>query len=220
MKTLWHAMLLGVVISNGQEQTGVLSGTARDTSDAGVPGVRIKLSSPGERVAITDARGEYRFEGVPPGTYRASARLAGFFEVEAPSIVIEAGRTANWSPVMRVLPIRGVDGLTTFVRSFTGPQAEDCGRHQVAASAEALTKSLACALAASAKRRPFWTFREDQGIDSRLAHGLLGNSDGTVHLFRWDSAPCGGPGCAPRYSIEICPMPNVDTVGRRFRCKQ
>jgi hypothetical protein len=216
---LWIALLLVGGLSAGQEQTGSLAGTARDPSGAPIPGVAITVSSPGERVAITNIRGEYRFERLLPGTWRASAKLAGFFEVETFSIAIEAGRTADWSPVMRVLPIRGMDALTTFVRSFTGPQAAECGRHPVAVSPEALTKSLACAMEASAQRRPFWTFKEDPGIDSRLAHGLLGDSDGAVFRFHWDSAPCGGPGCAPRYSIESCPVPGVG-IGSRFVCKR
>jgi hypothetical protein len=217
---LWLAIAAVVTLRGTYPQAGTLSGTARDLSGAGVPGVRVILAgSPEEKVVITDGRGEYRFDGVPPATYRLKAQLAGFFDIDSPPITVEPGRTAIWHPVMRVLPIRGTDGVVSSILSWTGPDAVDCGRHPIAAPAEALNRSLVCVKEAVAARRPFWTFKEEQGFDSRVGSGLLRTTDGRVLLFHWDSDPCGGAGCPPRFAVEPCVTPAINSDSTRFVCK-
>ena len=210
-------------LSSTPPQAGTLIGTAQDVFGAAIPGVRVTLVLAGsreERVSITNARGEYRFEGLLPGRYRTRAHIPGFFEVGLPSVNIEAGRTATWNPVMRVLPIRGIDGLLFSLESWTGPRAADCGRHPVAATADALNRSLACVQEKIASRQPFWALKEQPGIDSHLAHGLLGTPDGRVLVFEWDSAPCGGPGCPPRFTVEACSTPAINADSSRFVCRR
>jgi hypothetical protein len=104
--------------------------------------------------------------------------------------------------------------LRTYVARFTGPNPGDCGqpslvRAFVPASSKDLQHSLACVTAAVKDRRTVWTFKQDQGIDSFLFQGLLGTIDGTVYQFWYDSAPCGGPECAGRFSLSRCGKPTV-----------
>ncbi len=81
---------------------------------------------------------------------------------------------------------------------------------------------MAIVIAASSKRQPFFTVVQVLGFDSSVAQGLLGKSDGTVLRFWWDSAPCGGPGCAARFTVESCPLPVVVFEASRFlfQCKR
>src|SRR5215510_4197914 len=61
--------------------TGAVNGFVTDASDAALPGVTITLSSQalmGVQAAVTDARGAYRFQGLPPGEYKLVYELAGF----------------------------------------------------------------------------------------------------------------------------------------------
>lgn len=62
----------------------------------------------------------------------------------------------------------------------------------------------------------FWTFKQDHGRDSFVFQGLLGTSEGTMYQFWYDGSPCGGPGCAGRFSLSRCNKPAV-LVGSRGR---
>jgi hypothetical protein len=111
-------------------------------------------------------------------------------------------------------PRADLAGLRAYVERFTGADPSDCGQHALTraslpASAKDLQRALACAFAAAKDREPFWTFKQDQGIDSLLFQGFLGTVDGTVYQFWYDSAPCGGPACAGRFSLSRCDKPTV-----------
>jgi len=127
-------------------------------------------------------------------------------------------------PCIAVMSQRGVRGplqnvsLEAHIEKVTGANAVDCGRHDLRNNDEdAMMKSLRCALDAAAARKPFRTIRDQQGIDSQIAHGLLGKGDGKIMRFSYDSAPCGGPGCAERFDVGPCLSPTVSTdAGGRF----
>jgi len=106
--------------------------------------------------------------------------------------------------------------LRSYVERFTGPQPTDCGEHPlvrpfVAAGAEELQRSLACGLEAATSRKPFWTSKQDQGIDSLIFQGIIGTTEGLTYRFSYDSAPCGSPGCPGKFTIERCQKPTVFT---------
>jgi hypothetical protein len=120
--------------------------------------------------------------------------------------------------------------LRAHVERVTGPEPRDCGQHRLAyagrspvlISEEALRGSLSCGTTAAKTRQPFWTFTQGQGIDSWVAHGLLGTEEGTVYSFSFDNAPCGGPGCPSRFLVEPCERPAVTSsphFGAEFQCK-
>jgi hypothetical protein len=119
--------------------------------------------------------------------------------------------------------------LRSYAERFTGTKPLDCGLHTLTlldgrwfpANEAALQKSVACGIAAAAKHQPFWTFKQEQGIDSWVALGLVGTPEGLVYRFSYDSAPCGGPHCPGRISFERCESPQA-VAGQynraEFRC--
>ena len=57
---------------------GAISGAVGDSTGAVLPGVTVQLTNPdgsvsGNRAAVTDARGVYRFAGLVPGTWSSSS---------------------------------------------------------------------------------------------------------------------------------------------------
>ena len=122
-----------------------------------------------------------------------------------------------------------VEDLRQHVLRYTGPEPIECGRlllvqqerRWVAADEAALQKSVTCGATAASSKRAFWTFKQDQGIDSWVASGILGTADGVIYRFTYDSAPCGGPGCPSRISFERCDKPTAATGSYQrseFRC--
>ena len=61
---------------------GTISGVARDTTGAVLPGVTVEASSPAliekTRSVVTDAEGQYKIVNLRPGTYAVTFTLAGF----------------------------------------------------------------------------------------------------------------------------------------------
>jgi hypothetical protein len=124
------------------------------------------------------------------------------------------------------------DSPEEYIEQFTGRNATDCGKHGIADRRSpravdepapydvALKASLECALKASMRPEAFRTVRQLQGIDSLVYEGLLGKPDGTIYWFSYDSAPCGGPGCAGRFEIRRCPVPGLasNQSVMRFSC--
>lgn len=73
-------LLLGSLPALAQ-QTGSVSGTVTDADGGALPGVTVTASSnvlPQPRVAVTDARGRFRFPTLPPGNYEVECVLEGF----------------------------------------------------------------------------------------------------------------------------------------------
>jgi outer membrane receptor protein involved in Fe transport len=69
--------------ASSPDDTPSVSGTVKDTLGGVLPGVTItalNIASGGVAETTTDGRGEYRFAALAPGSYRVSARLAGFSE--------------------------------------------------------------------------------------------------------------------------------------------
>src|SRR5271163_4836570 len=64
-----------------QTQLATVSGTITDPSGAVVPGVSVTIVSQGtglKRSALTDTAGEYRFAGLPTGSYSLRLEKTGF----------------------------------------------------------------------------------------------------------------------------------------------
>lgn len=74
-------LILTPAIFAQSKETGAIVGTVNDEEGSPLPGVTVTLSSPkimGDRTAITDADGQYRFPALPPGVYSVKAELQGF----------------------------------------------------------------------------------------------------------------------------------------------
>ncbi|MEO8432210.1 MAG: carboxypeptidase-like regulatory domain-containing protein, partial [Acidobacteriota bacterium] len=65
-----------------QNQTGNVYGNVTDEQGGRLPGVSVTLSGVGApNTQVTDARGEYRFLNLSPGTYTLTYDLQGFTKV-------------------------------------------------------------------------------------------------------------------------------------------
>jgi hypothetical protein len=62
-----------------------------------------------------------------------------------------------------------------------------------------------CLTDAYRQHKAFYFVREGSVIDSYTADGLMGDSRGRIRQYLYDSAPCGGPGCAPIFKSHSCP---------------
>ncbi len=85
--------------------TGAINGRVVDSSDSVLPGVTVTISSPqmqGAQAAVTNAEGNYRFAGIPPGTYMVRYELPGFANVLREGIRVTLGFTATLNVTMAV----------------------------------------------------------------------------------------------------------------------
>lgn len=121
-----------------------------------------------------------------------------------------------------------VADMSRQVFEITGTSPRECGRfprravagRRVGATRNELEGAVRCARQAMRDRQPFWTFAEQQGIDSWVAHGLLRAPDASLQFFAYDSDPCGGPGCRSDLSLFPCEKPAVtpDAADADFTC--
>src|SRR5580704_15407886 len=74
-----------------QNPRGTLRGTVEDSSRSRIPGVSLVIQSQqsgADRLAVSDARGEFRVEDLPPGKYLLTANAPGFALASAEVTVI------------------------------------------------------------------------------------------------------------------------------------
>jgi outer membrane receptor protein involved in Fe transport len=109
MRLAAFCVLASLVISSppaaAQETTGGVTGTVKDSSGAVLPGVTVTLRGEqvmGAQIAVTDARGTYRFRGISPGQVELSFEFPGFTTIKHPGIRIEVGGVAEVNQTMQV----------------------------------------------------------------------------------------------------------------------
>ncbi len=97
------AVLLLAAPALAQEQTGVLTGKVTTDNGEPLPGVSVEIRGPsGTLVAVTDAKGEYRFPRVMTGSYRVTARLQGFQTYEASRVPVALGDRAVLNVTLKI----------------------------------------------------------------------------------------------------------------------
>ncbi len=100
-----------------QTETGTITGTVTDQSNALLPGVAVTLTSRaligGSRTTTTTGTGTYNFIALPPGSYDLKFELAGFKAMTRSGIQINANFVATVNMSM------GVEALSETV-SVTG----------------------------------------------------------------------------------------------------
>jgi hypothetical protein len=83
-----------------------ITGTAKDTSGAVLPGVTVEASSPAliekSRSVITDGTGQYRIIDLRPGAYTVSFALSGFGTVKREGVELTGSFTATVNAELRV----------------------------------------------------------------------------------------------------------------------
>ena len=100
------ALALGTSAAWAQVQTGSIAGVVTDASNAVLPGVTVSLSGEkligGTQSQVTDLSGSYRFDRLPPGSYRLKFELPGFRTVEHDDIIVNAAFIASVNGKMEV----------------------------------------------------------------------------------------------------------------------
>jgi hypothetical protein len=105
--TAWMlvAALAAAAPAAAQVFTGRIDVTAVDSTGAVLPGATVEVRGPQDVDQVTDARGEARFLGLPPGTYSVAARLQGFSDYDNKNVVVVAGGSV---PLRATLAVAGV----------------------------------------------------------------------------------------------------------------
>jgi len=99
------AFAIALLATSAQAQTliGTVEGKVTDEQGAVLPGVTATLTGPrGAQTAVSDERGEYRFIGVQPGTYRLKVDLQGFSAQERNDVKVDIGKTTAADFTMKV----------------------------------------------------------------------------------------------------------------------
>src|SRR5262245_60070988 len=91
--------VLAAATAHAQVQTGSITGTVTDSSNAILPGATVTLTGDrligGSETQITDATGNYRFDRLSPGTYTVKFELQGFKGILREGIVVNAAFVAT-----------------------------------------------------------------------------------------------------------------------------
>jgi outer membrane receptor protein involved in Fe transport len=98
-------VLLASVAAFAQGVSANLTGTAKDTSGAVLPGVTITAVNAGTndtRTTVTSTDGLYRLTNLPRGTYKVSAELQGFRVLTLEGILLTVGDTVRLDFVLEV----------------------------------------------------------------------------------------------------------------------
>lgn len=83
-------------------QTGSLSGTVVDTTDARIPGATIELTGPTRQTVQSGSEGEFSFRNLAPGTYEIAVSMSGFTQARRPGLVVTTG-SVDVPPVILAL---------------------------------------------------------------------------------------------------------------------
>jgi hypothetical protein len=108
MKRFLMLLLLAVMVASAtavgaQTLTGTVSGKVTDEQGGVLPGVTVTLTGKtGSQTQVTDAKGEFRFLGLPPGQYSVKAELSGFRPKEQQNLDVNIGKTVDVPLAMAV----------------------------------------------------------------------------------------------------------------------
>src|ERR1051326_6050393 len=97
-----------------QLQTGNLFGVVKTADGTPLPNVSVTLAGGGAPIVqTTDEKGEFRFPGLPPGTYELVAEIDGFIKIEGKDLSVSIGRNTSLELILQ--PIRQDIGDTVVV---------------------------------------------------------------------------------------------------------
>ena len=102
---IYLAALLALPGASAQTTKGSILGTVTDSSGAVIPGASVELKNEGTGATATgktNARGDYTFSTVDPGTYTVTVNNAGFEMSVANGIVLDAAQSVRQDVVMSV----------------------------------------------------------------------------------------------------------------------
>jgi len=101
-----RSLFLLVFVATGAfaQTTGSIAGRVQDSSGGSLPGVTVEARSPalqGSRIAVSDARGDYRLALLPPGLYSVSYKLEGFAPETRKGITVSLGKETTADASMK-----------------------------------------------------------------------------------------------------------------------
>jgi hypothetical protein len=112
--------LLFAVGAVAQTQTGTIIGRITDEQGGVLPGVAVTLTGgQGSVTQITDARGEYRFQGLNPGVYQVVTQLSGFASRTERNLEVSLAKTLTVNLALKI------GGLTESVDVVTNASTID-----------------------------------------------------------------------------------------------
>jgi hypothetical protein len=117
--------------------------------------------------------------------------------------------------VPRVAAVQDGKSVEPFIEQVTGRESVvNCGEYArwIYHDKEGFLKSLACAEASVKQHRPSRLVVHVRGTDSLGAYGVLSDWTGQAFFFSYDSEPCGGPGCAEKFTKKPCRVSDVEVV--------
>ena len=131
-------LLLSVSVeARAQTVTGTLRGVIEDATAARIANASVDLERSGSsrtRHATADARGEFRVEGLPPGSWRLNINATGFAPASA-DVNILVSSTRNVNVTMRIPPARQTTDVHAITSSVTTqPIDADSNVHQTIVS--------------------------------------------------------------------------------------
>jgi len=104
--TTWTVCVVLLMVPAAVWAQATITGTARDTSGAVLPGVTVEAASPAliERVrsVITDGTGQYRIVDLRPGTYAVTFTLPGFSTFRREGVELSGAFNATIDAQMQV----------------------------------------------------------------------------------------------------------------------
>jgi len=122
-------MLLGLLVTSGslfaQITYGNVYGKVTDEQGAALPGATATLTGIGApRVQVSDAEGQFRFLGLPPGSYTVKVELEGFNSYEIP-VTSNANRNVTLevtlsAAVQETITVTGANPLLDERKTVTG----------------------------------------------------------------------------------------------------
>ncbi len=96
-------LVLAAATAGAQSFSGTVSGVVTDEQGGTLPGATVTLTGKaGARTAVTDAKGEYRFTAVDPGSYDITTELTGFRPMRRQDVPVSIGKTAEGLFTMKV----------------------------------------------------------------------------------------------------------------------
>jgi hypothetical protein len=116
-----------------------ITGQVTDSSKSVLPGVTVTATATATGrsvVSVSDARGEYRFVNIPPGTYSIVAELAGFAAAKVANVELLVGQTATIPLVMGLATLTEnvtVTGESPLVDTVSSQVAGNIDRRQMEA---------------------------------------------------------------------------------------
>jgi hypothetical protein len=109
-------LLASTLEASGQALTGNIYGKVVDEQAGVLPGVSVTLSGIGaDQTTFTDARGEFHFLNLSPGSYALTSTLQGFTSVRRENVVVTLGKNTELTIPMALSAVSATVTVTSEV---------------------------------------------------------------------------------------------------------